>query len=461
LIRTVLDARRLPPSAIAFLRVHPPEAKLLRRLRTLLLVTVSNQSAAIPAVVALPIFVPHLLGVIMTWFAALWAPIFAALALVVLLDAKAKRSEVLQRAGSSRYSSSGSSKYSASSKRQTDSSEAPPTIASLRKGYNPRPSAATSKNERGVSLAFLLQFVRENDVHEDEMTWQVCDRVVRVHTAAHCCCYFDMLAGGCDADGVPWAAAQTVFISHSWGKSFMHLVRTAMHFEEAHGNGHHYYIDLFGLNQHDLAEVGGTLPASRSRTPSDVAANSAATLTLGASSFDVTTSCTANQATKDAIAAVLLDTLDRSIQTAEFVLVAVDSWQDPAPLGRIWCLYEIWRSMVLGKTVSMGFPREAAVAFVEAVRALEVDVDQLVEEKADMRKAQATVQDDLCMIQGRVEETIGMDAFNAEIREKLMAHLVHSSMHTSGEPCRSARQPMHRPRKVARAVLIVARAVLI
>ena len=55
-------------------------------------------------------------------------------------------------------------------------------------------------------------------------------------------------------------------------------------------------------------------------------------------------------------------------------------------------------------------------------------MDRLVEE-ADIRQAQATVPEDLDMIQGRIKETLGYDEFNAEVREKLMAHLVCCSVH--------------------------------
>ena len=42
-----------------------------------------------------------------------------------------------------------------------------------------------------------------------------------------------------------------------------------------------------------------------------------------------------------------------------------------------------------------------------------MDVDVLVEEKADMWKAQATVKDDLEMIQRRVKESLGLAFLSA------------------------------------------------
>ena len=86
-----------------------------------------------------------------------------------------------------------------------------------------------------------------------------------------------MLGEATDANGVPWAAKQTVFVSHStlpvpfcpvvclrthvlfsnrkyshrpslglfagWGRSFLDLVLTLAHFEATQGHGNYYYID--------------------------------------------------------------------------------------------------------------------------------------------------------------------------------------------------------------------------
>ena len=97
----------------------------------------------------------------------------------------------------------------------------------------------------------------------------------------------------------------------------MNMVHTILNFESTTtthwGGTQYYYIDLFGLNQHDLAEInqGG---ATDEACPSS-----------------------------DDISRRLLETLDKSISTAQIVLVAANAWDEPAPLRRIWCLYELAR----------------------------------------------------------------------------------------------------------------------
>jgi len=229
------------------------------------------------------------------------------------------------------------------------------------------------------------------------------------HTEPFRRCYYDLLgsATAIDASGRPWRGKQNVFLSHSWGCPFMHLLQTIEAFEDdREGKSFYYYIDLFSLNQHNLTESEGR------------------TLLYDAEAA-------ADKAEKEAVAAVLLETLDRAVQTAECCLVAIDSYDRPAPLTRIWCLYEIWRaSSVFAKPTVMGYPLEEARRFKMAVKKLEVDIDELVNTRVDVRNAGATVRDDLAMIHAKIEADIGLDTFNSTVRTKLTAHLVHCSIHT-------------------------------
>jgi len=246
-----------------------------------------------------------------------------------------------------------------------------------------------------VSLTFLLQFAREFSVKAEEKTFEVCQRLIVPHTARHECCYFSMLKAGVD-EGTesPWAAKQTIFVSHSWGCTFWSLLKTLANYEEEFGP-QYYYVDLFGLNQHDLAKI-----------------------------------MVADADAQAAKAKELLATLDNAIKTANSILVAIDQWDSPAPLARIWCLYELWRGCELQKPIKAGFPHAAAVRFAKAVRDLEADVDHIVLDKVDVRRAQATKEEDLKMIQTNIETTVGQDTFNNMLRDKLMAHFVHCAIHT-------------------------------
>jgi hypothetical protein len=192
-----------------------------------------------------------------------------------------------------------------------------PSIQSTveRFGTAPSTSASVERHERGVSLAFLTAFVDEFGVAADEPTWRVCKRLCVVHTKPHQRCYYDMLVGAADARAQPWAGKQNVFLSHSWGCPFVNLLRTIEAFEAGRSPEQascYYYIDLFSLNQHNLTERED----AKLLYDADAAAD---------------------QAAKEAVARVLLETLDRAVQTAEHCLVAINAFDNAAPLTRIWC----------------------------------------------------------------------------------------------------------------------------
>ena len=297
-----------------------------------------------------------------------------------------------------------------------------------------------------MSRAFLERFVAEFGVRSDEPTYKVCDRLVKVHTKEHRCCYFALLAGACEEDGTPWSGQQNVFVSHSWGCPFLTLLATLREHERKHQREgvHYYYVDLFGLNQHDLSEINAGKTASkreaalqladrrtratsrcsersqrsesltrlrRRAAPLGRAVAAAATSklrkkqrTMGASVAGGGGEGAAAKERQlerrrwlgagDPVAQALLEALDFSIEKAARVLVVIDKGDNLAPLGRVWCLYEIWRAtQTYDRPVHMGFPADEAVRFVEGVRAKKKVVDNL-NDNVDVRKANATDEGD-------------------------------------------------------------------
>jgi len=225
---------------------------------------------------------------------------------------------------------------------------------------------------QGVNLKFLRALVKEYRIREDESSAEVCERVIRAETLQQRCCWIDAMCKGFDeASGIPYVGTQTVFVSHAWSARFWALQLTLTAYEAKHGPNHYYYIDLFALNQR----------------------------------------------------------LDTAISTVNTVLVAIDEWDRPLPLGRIWCLFEMWQGIELGCHVQMGFSREAAVRFAKAVDSLEAQIER-VAEQVDVSCASSTVPSDLQLILSYIDASTvgGRDAFNQKLRSKLMAYLVDSAL---------------------------------
>ncbi len=262
-------------------------------------------------------------------------------------------------------------------------------------------TGASGLRDWGVSLDFLRAFVREFNVSPDEPSGKVCERLIKEHTKEHRCSYFALIANVGSTCGKPWTGKHTVFVSHSWGTSFWSLLCTIEAFEATCPNEeHYYYIDLFGLNQHNLADIQQGDP---DMGPPDA----------------------------EAIAARLLGILDQALNMSQGILVAMNSYDNPAPFQRIWCLYEMWRaSSTFVKPIWVGFPVMQAKRFKREVMNLRVDIEEFVNTTVDVRTATATKQADLDMIQRQIEADIGADAFNSLVRTTLMAYLVRCVVQT-------------------------------
>jgi hypothetical protein len=237
--------------------------------------------------------------------------------------------------------------------------------------------------ERGVSLEFLRQFVAEFEIDENEKTWQVCSRLNKPHTEKLRCCYYGLLAAGKDRYGEPWASKQNIFVSHSWGCNFRHMVATLENFEENEndsgicGSTHYFYIDIFALNQWEFTDLKPELPlrpptgtdssarekfrrqdskySSRDlqRLSDSQGADSTSPsypihFASGSGSESATGSGsgsgggTENDSFYDipsqteTFPMFMLRTLDESVLFSSVLLCCTDRWDQPAPLSRIW-----------------------------------------------------------------------------------------------------------------------------
>jgi hypothetical protein len=152
-----------------------------------------------------------------------------------------------------------------------------------------------SQRDCGVSVTWLRAFCEANtSAAEDLTTQQVADRVILHETQHQQCRYVDLL----DSKHV---GPVTYFVSHRWQASFRDLVRlvdnycSTLHSSrlELNPDKTFLWIDLFAVNQHSPA--------------ADLAA------------------------IKDVIAC--------SVQT----LLCID--RDQQVLTRVWCVYEVWRTL--------------------------------------------------------------------------------------------------------------------
>ena len=85
-----------------------------------------------------------------------------------------------------------------------------------------------------------------------------------------------------------------------------------------------------------------------------------------------------NQHCADEIGGDLLSNLRRSIETPGKVLLLLDSWRDPAPLARCWCLFELYTAIQCGADITMCLGRDEEQSFTSDLDANSKELDELI-----------------------------------------------------------------------------------
>ena len=162
----------------------------------------------------------------------------------------------------------------------------------------------------GVSIRFLLAFVRTHVITPDMTTTDVMKRIIKPETAARKCCYVELLASD-DRCPPQWLGKATHFASHWWGYSFLDFVDTLRRFSATCEKPPFFFMDTMAINQH--------------------------TFFLGS---------TSSQTTQEE----LLEGLRSSLRACGNLLLCCmagpggePGWMSPAPFRRIWCLFEVRR----------------------------------------------------------------------------------------------------------------------
>eukprot|EP00937_MAST-01D_sp_MAST-1D-sp2_P003219 g3219.t1 len=255
-------------------------------------------------------------------------------------------------------------------------------LAHAQPGGAPPGGATLGVHERGVSLAFLKRFAVEEAVGQRVTTAELCEANVKVLTRADSCSYFALLEGDASSAG-----RSQYFISHSWSYRFLELLRVLENFEARlppQEAPRYYWLDIFVMNQHSEEQVGQDL----------------------------------------------LQNLRRSIEAPGKLLLLLDSWRDPAPLARCWCLFELYTAIKCGADITMCLSRSEEYSFLGDLEANRADLELLIE-SVHAEQAEATVPADRDAIFATIRDEIGFGPFNATLRSTLREALQQTIMAAS------------------------------
>ena len=123
----------------------------------------------------------------------------------------------------------------------------------------------------------------------------------------------------------------------------------------------------------------------------------------------------------------LIDSLKLSLVACGSVLLARGKgsgehpgWKEPAPLTRIWCLFEVYVSLEGGVPISVQFTPAEEKAFLAALGKGGLAEVERALAGIDIKQANASVQSDIARILEAVEKEVGIESFNASVHQGLL-----------------------------------------
>eukprot|EP00928_Gymnodinium_smaydae_P000007 TRINITY_DN10004_c0_g1_i4.p1 TRINITY_DN10004_c0_g1~~TRINITY_DN10004_c0_g1_i4.p1 ORF type:complete len:492 (-),score=65.37 TRINITY_DN10004_c0_g1_i4:130-1605(-) len=247
--------------------------------------------------------------------------------------------------------------------------------------------------QRGLSLKFLETYATERSVPEHYTTKDLCEQYVKPETENARSSMWEKVYSTHGVGSSTLLGKPTCMVCHAWSYNFEMLVSIISNY---HGeiamldpDPQYFFIDVFSMNQHDLAEVMGRPIEGDDK--------------------------------QHEIERILQDNLTRAVSCSGRVLLALDPWEKPVTLTRSWCLYEIYTAHCTGTPLDVFFSESALCEFKNELEDNTVQLEALFC-AVDVRNATATVQADQDMILGLMEE-VGIDKFNDFIRSKLKSSL--------------------------------------
>ena len=229
----------------------------------------------------------------------------------------------------------------------------------------------------GLHISAIRWFLKQHPeiVTEGMTTSQINRQIIKLETSGTNLPYVAKLSSMTDSDGVPFVSSATAFVSHAWRYPFSKTVVDVMEQFASENQGTYFWFDLFTNDQNAVA-------------------------------------------TKDFH--WFSTTFRDSIRSIGQVLLVLSPWNDPLPLKRAWCLFEIFNSLTESEvklTVKLPLTEVSGLA-----SSIEKDENSLIQALSDIQaqKAEATSEDDKNMIFEVIQKSQGgFSHVNSQIKKAL------------------------------------------
>eukprot|EP01044_Picomonas_judraskeda_P001194 COSAG03_NODE_66_length_15090_cov_6.646455_2_plen_966_part_00 len=279
-----------------------------------------------------------------------------------------------------------------------------PDAHKIERQASPTGQLAVSWN--GVSVSFLEQFAKEyRDELEFLSTDATVERIIKPRTKTTQ--MFDPSPKGV-------ALIETVhnslkgrpdfFLTHAWRQTFYvpqscpwrgGIVQAVIDsFGPADREDTHFWFDIFTVNQHQTA------------------------------------------------LAFAFEPLRNAIIECDHIKMFMETWDDPAPLSRVWCLDELKNALLLGKEVQICMPKQARENFEKIAQDDPDAAKRTIKRvcgRVDIRHASATHDRDRKQVLDKVKRTIGQDFLNEVCREIIQKALLSAANLQLDDPDKASR----------------------
>jgi tetratricopeptide (TPR) repeat protein len=231
--------------------------------------------------------------------------------------------------------------------------------------------------KHGIRASYFKKFIEEHEGKEitfsGKTTTEVCELLVKPLTFQSQISYCEMLLSQND----PNVGLATVFISHAWKYQFLTVVEAILQHLERQGidpNSIVIWFDLFSNNQHKAVE------------------------------FPFEWWC---------------NTFQSAIKEFNHTIMVLSPWNDPIPLTRAWCIWELYSTIITKSKFEIAMSRKDRLQFLEDVRQDWNQVINLMLSKVNSERSEAWKKEDQDRIHEAVRKTLGFHAMNGLIFKRM------------------------------------------
>ena len=232
-------------------------------------------------------------------------------------------------------------------------------------------------------------------------TATVCKNICAAETMEQKCAYIDLFDDRVDEQGVPYVGKANVFVSHAWRYDALEVVDSILE----------------------------AAPTIEDRKEAEAEAGDGSTSSKELYFwFDTCVVCQ-HEDGEQRSQAWWADQFKDTIADIGYTLLILMPWDNPVPMTRAWCLWEMLATLASDVELHCQMPAPQRKAFIDSMieRPGAVETALNVLETIDARNATAWMPSDQKMIFAAIERNLGFNHLNKAIKDQMRQWLVETA----------------------------------